>query len=263
MDDRNNSLHSCLRGMLRLGVTAALAAVTSMTYAQAPRLTLRLTVPISDGSGSECVAAPAVPSAGAALVITELDVVEWNPVGARWKLDPARFSETKNGAGLTDHCFVLSIDGKLVSAGVALSVNTSQLTGYPTLNVIGKDDALTLQLTSGNHHNISLLHAGQLEDVFGNPANLSQQLQRIKGYDYAGASQRWSEAVRALIDRNAIRAGMPVNEAIALLGAPTSTSVTEGGKSYRWYFNTPMHVNPLFMMQTRGDIVSAYGFDRR
>jgi hypothetical protein len=255
-----------VRVLLCAGVAIVLAAAASTACAQTSRLTLMLTTAINDGSGNQCVLAPDTPaavSADAALVITERDVVEWNPVGARWKLDPARFSETGAGDKLTDHCFVLSIDGKRVSTGVALSANTAQLTGYPTLNVIAGDGALTLQLTSGNHHHISLLHAAQLEDVFGNPTNLTRQLAQIKGYDYDGASRRWSEAVRLLIVRKAIRAGMSISDATMLLGAPTSTAVTEQGKSYSWYFNTPMHVNPLFMIQTRGDIVSAYGFDRR
>lgn len=255
-----------VRHLLRFGAALAMTVIAATVYAQEPRLRLMLTGTIDDGGGSQCVA-ESTPSAAAlahaTLVITERDVVAWNPVGARWQLDPARFSETGSGNPLSGHCFVLSIDGKPVSNGLVLSVNTSQLTGYPTLNVITEGEALTLQLTSGNHHHISLLHAAQLEDVFGNPANLAQQLGRIQGYDYDGAGRRWSEAVRQLIERKAIRPGMPVGEVLMLLGPPSSTTVTEQGTSYQWYFNTPMHVNPLFMLQTQSETVSAYRFDRR
>lgn len=247
--------------LLALSVPLTAAAVTPMT--PAPRLTLALTTPLGATDGSQCLsaAAPANDASGTTTV-TERNVIHWNPVGARWTLDPARFPEADDGK-LTERCFVLSVDGKVVSSGVSLSVNTSRLTGYPTLNVIPRDGVLTLQLTSGNHRNIGLLHAALLEDVFGNPTHLAQQLQKIRNGDYIGAGDRWAAAIRALIARKAIRPGTPVEEALALLGPPNSKQAIAGGQMMVWYFDTPAHVNPTFIVYTEGEFVSSYRLDRR
>lgn len=244
-------------------VYAGLTLVSSTASAQAPRLALSLTDPIGTSDGSQCVRAEAT-SAQASLVLTEKDVRAWNPQGARWTLDPARFPASL-GDRLADHCFTLAIDGKTISSGVALRVDTPRLTGYPTLNVMAQDGALTLQLTSGNHGAyVHAIHEQAIEDVLGNKADLARQLESAKARgNHLADGRAWADGVRHLMDQKAIKPGMPVADVIAQLGPPTSSSGTGAQKSYTWYFDTPMHVNPIFTLEAKDDIVLSYWLDHR
>ena len=134
--------------------------------AQTPRLVLSITESIGATNGSQCVEdLPSTTPVG--MTLTENDVTAWSRDDGRWTLDPARFSESGAGNGISDHCFVLALDGRIVSRGLALWSYSARLTGYPTLNVIPKGGALTLQLTSGNHRNIHLLHTQELDAILG------------------------------------------------------------------------------------------------
>lgn len=135
--------------------------------ASRPRLMLAITESFGTSDGSQCELNQGSTKQQASLTLTENDVAAWEPYGARWMLDPTRYNESNMMGRLSGHCFVLSIDGKVVSSGVVLWVYTGQLTGYDTLNVIPKDGTLTLQLTRGNHRNISLLHAQALGEILG------------------------------------------------------------------------------------------------
>ena len=244
-------------------VCIGLTLVSSAASAQAPRLALSVTDPIGTSDGSQCVRAEAT-AAQASLALTEKDVRAWSPYGARWTLDPARFPASI-GDRLADHCFILTIDGKTINSGVVLWVDTPRLTGYPTLNVIPHDGALTLQLTSGNHGTyVRAIHAQAIEDVLGNKANLAQQLESVKGGgNHVAAGRAWADAVRHLMDQKAIKPGIPVADVIAQLGPSTSTSGTGAQKTYTWYFDTPMHVNPIFTLEAKDDIVLSYWLDHR
>lgn len=137
-------------------------------FASQPRLTLAVTESFGTSNGSQCdLNDVSATRRQASLTLTENDVAAWEPYGARWMLYPTRYNESNMMGRLSGHCFVLSIDGEVVSSGVVLWVYTGQLTGYDTLNVIPKDGTLTLQLTRGNHHNISLLHVQALGEVLG------------------------------------------------------------------------------------------------
>jgi len=141
---------------------------TPRKLAGRPRLTLSITESFGTSDGSQCNLNAASPTQQQiSLALTENDVAAWEPYGARWMLDPTRYNESNMMGRLSGHCFVLSIDDKVVSSGVVLWVYTGQLTGYDTLNVIPKDGTLTLQLTRGNHRNISLLHAQALGEILG------------------------------------------------------------------------------------------------
>ncbi|WP_093217722.1 MULTISPECIES: hypothetical protein [unclassified Variovorax] len=103
-------------------------------------------------------------------------------------------------------------------------------------------------------------------------AELSLQRERLRAEvaeqklpDYGGAGRRWAAAVQALLDRRALQAGQPVAEVVCLLGPP---SREEGGANasqrvYHWYFDTPMHVNPILSMSADGDQVLGFRMDRR
>lgn len=151
-------------GTLCLSVLLAPATAS----AQTPRLMLSITESIGASNGSQCVAEDLSPAPPAGMTLTENDVTAWNPADGRWTLDPARFSESGAGNEISDHCFVLALDGRIVSSGLALWAYSARLTGYPTLNIIPKDGALILQLTSGNHRNIRLLHAQELDSILSN-----------------------------------------------------------------------------------------------
>lgn len=135
--------------------------------AQTPRLVLSITESIGVSDGSQCVREDLPAAPPASLTFTENDVTAWSRTDGRWTLDPARFSESGVGHEMSAHCFILALDGKTVSRGLALWTYSARLTGYPTLNIIPKDGTLFLQLTSGNHRNIRLLHAQELDAILG------------------------------------------------------------------------------------------------
>lgn len=245
---------------------AGLIVIATNAAAEAPRLVLSITESIGQSDGEQCTLGklPAMASP-VSLTLTEWDAVAWHAEYGRWTLDPNRFPIDGAMPKLVDRCFILSINGKVIEAGVALSVNTPRMTGYPTLNVIPKDGDLVLQLTSGNHgRHIRLLHRQAMDAVLGNPASLPQWLARVHGPgEYTFAGNAWSNAVRRLIDQKVIRTGMPIADMVTHLGPPSSTRGTDDAKTYTWYFNTPMHVNPAFTVRAEGDVVSAWSLDRR
>lgn len=138
-------------------VTLFLAILVFSTATPAPaasRLALWVTDPIGATSGIQCVLAPSpagLPELPAAQpTLTEQDVSAWNPDNACLTLDPARFAGRDTLQKLADHCFVLAIDGKLISSGVVLSSHSARLTGFPSIVVYNGDHELYLQLISSN-----------------------------------------------------------------------------------------------------------------
>lgn len=228
---------------------------------------LWITDPIGVTNGSQCHL-PVIPAAIPSLptvqpTLTEHDVTQWNADNGRWTLNPDRFA----GAAvqdLQDHCFVLAIDGKLIRSGVVLSSHTARLTGFPTLSVYSKNNALNLQLTSGNLGGHSrLIHIDSLDAVLGQRANLAWQLQRITSKDdpIVGieVAAEWTAAVQQLIDRNKIRQGVPVADVIKHLGPPTRVTEREERKHDVWIFPTLRRaVDPEFEVISEGGIVSLF-----
>ena len=134
----------------------------------APRLALWITDPIGATPGDHCQLPPDTPTPAAAPTLTEQDVSRWQHENGRWHLDPARFGSVAAAHALQDHCFVLAIDGKMLSSGVVLSSYSARLTGMNTLNVYQQEKSLYLQLTSGNHGNLQhLLYVDALNAVLG------------------------------------------------------------------------------------------------
>lgn len=244
------------------GLLATLFFVSATAVAQAPRLELITTEPIGQSSGSQCVLPDGVfpePSASGT-TLSERDVVRWEAWNATWTLDSQRFPAGVAREQLADRCFVLAIDGKPIVSGLALPVDSGHLTGYPALNVIPRNGEMVLQLTLGNHHHIRLMHEHALDAVLGNQANLANELALAKlTQRYEAAAQAWVAAVNRLVAQKAIRRGVSVEEVIAQLGAPTSSSTDVADKALHvWYFDSPMHVNPTFSVEAVGGTVSNF-----
>lgn len=136
-------------------MTASLIFAASVAAAEQPRLALWITEPIGATDGSRCnlhsASADTVPLPVVAPTLTERDIRAWDPQTARWTLDPAHFSGNESAQKLRDHCFILALDGKAVSSGMALSEHSARLSGFPTLIVMNRNGAIVLELLSSNH----------------------------------------------------------------------------------------------------------------
>lgn len=128
---------------------AALLAGLAATAAAEPRLALWLTDPVGTTDGSRCRQADGQALPARPPTLTEHDVVAWDPATGRWTLSPARFAGAGVGRALQDRCFVLALDGRVVS-GIALSAHSARLIGFATLGVIERRGRLALQLTADN-----------------------------------------------------------------------------------------------------------------
>jgi len=147
---------------------------TAVAAANPPRLALWVTDSFGTEAdpGERCkLTTPATAEAAlpaSAPTLTEQDVVAWTADTARWTLNTARFARSDASTKLQDHCFVLAIDGKLIVRGILLSSHSARLTNLPTIKVSDHEEALHLQLTSGNRvDDAQLLHAEALDAVLG------------------------------------------------------------------------------------------------
>jgi hypothetical protein len=106
--------------------------------------------------------------------LTEQDIAAWDAHSARWTLKPSRFAAPAAAHNLQDHCFVLAIDGKLVSSGAVLSSYSARLITFPTLSVLTQSNAVSLQLNSGHRGTRSQpIHVAALDAVLARlPASL-------------------------------------------------------------------------------------------
>ncbi len=108
--------------------------------------------------------APSLPSG--APTLTEQDVTGWEAKGALWTLNSTRFAVADAGHVLNDHCFVLAIDGMLVSSGVVLSSYSARRITFPTISVSNQNLAVTLQLNSGHQGDRSQpIHVSALNSI--------------------------------------------------------------------------------------------------
>lgn len=141
--------------LIRQCITIGLMAlgVSFTAQAQSPRLAVVIGEQFRD-SGSSCSMARIQETAAAtpadATLIDESDVVAWDARYGRITLDPSRYPANALES-LEKRCFVLLVNGGYIGDGVTLSVKTSMLTGFNTLNLIPKGDKLIIQFTTGNH----------------------------------------------------------------------------------------------------------------
>ena len=109
-------------------------------------------------------------------------------------------------------------------------------------------------------------HWGPLQDA--DRCKVRKQLARLhdrggfwaRNSAYREIRRDWVEAVQELVDMGKIRVGTSRSVVEGLLGKPTSTSEHEGTVWLRWYFSTPMHVNPAFDVEVKDDKVVSFGF---
>lgn len=137
--------------MYKLFWLAGIALISNSVCAEPARLNLSITAAVGASNGKLCVAADSSVSLAAdSLILTEHDVLNWNPVTGVWVLDPNRYAELKDGWGLADHCYELHVDGKLISQGIVLWSHSARLVRFPTLTVTKQNKQLSLQLRSGH-----------------------------------------------------------------------------------------------------------------
>jgi hypothetical protein len=133
--------------------------ISAAAQAQTQRIQLAITAEIGNTSGAQCGLSSAAlataldhPSAKN-LILTEKDIVHWDTDKGDITLPRDRFGDPWR---IQDHCFVLTIDGKPVASGMALSSHTARLTRFPILQVITAGstgdlrNGVVLRLTSGN-----------------------------------------------------------------------------------------------------------------
>ncbi len=128
-------------------------ALPNAVWAQSPRLTITVGEVFKDNGDSCSLKLPTdatLPRPATVSVVHESDMVAWNARHGRLTLDPGRYPPSTL-EDLQQRCFTLQVDGRYVGSGVTLSVNTSFLTGFHTLNLIPEGDRLTMQFTNGNH----------------------------------------------------------------------------------------------------------------
>ena len=126
----------------------AAGSATAQSAEVSPRLALWITDPIGATNAAQCHQMARLRPPAASPTVTERDVTGWDMRNANWTLDPVRHAGAEVAGSMTDHCFVLSLDGKLIS-GVVLSLHSARLIRFPTLAVSSRDGVLSLRLLSG------------------------------------------------------------------------------------------------------------------
>jgi hypothetical protein len=154
----NNIVHTRAQRIVAAAATLALAACAAQPPVQTNRLSLWITDTLAarGNAADACylpanAAAPALPPANADTRITEHDVESYARDTARWSLDPKRIPASVARDRLLDRCFVLAIDGRVVSGGVVLSSHSARLTGGPTIFVYERGGRIMLELLSSGH----------------------------------------------------------------------------------------------------------------
>lgn len=160
-----------IRQSIRTAAAALLLSAAGTALADAPRLQLFITAPIGASDAGMCYQPTPLPARlesppKAGVVLTEQDVVKWERESGRWTIDPARFAGDQAGWKLADHCFVLAIDGRVVTNGVVLWSHSERLIRFPTVSITADDKLLVLQLTSEFGVYKPLLQVGLLSRIF-------------------------------------------------------------------------------------------------
>jgi hypothetical protein len=123
---------------MKPGILGALCCACGVLFSSAvcadnPRLNLRITQAISGQADvSSCRLPKRNAPAPTSLLLTERDVLAWEPNTGSWQLDTHRFPNAAAGWRLADHCFELVVDGKRISSGVVLWKHSARLTRIPT-----------------------------------------------------------------------------------------------------------------------------------
>lgn len=146
--------------------------------ADTPQLALWITDSIGATDGSFCKLSPSLASqviAGIAPTLTENEVLAWQSATGLWELNHDRNSGDQAAQQLQNHCFVLAVDGKVISAGSVLSAHSARLVLFPTLLVHNRNGVLSLQLKAAHSdRRDKLIHVELLDTVFATKERLNQ-----------------------------------------------------------------------------------------
>lgn len=257
-----------MRGFVSCLLIALLCTANTVS-AQQTRLELLITEEIGMTNGVQCKLLPAQSLGKVSLSLNEHDVIEWNPDNAHWTIKPTKIRNPHQS--LFDHCFVLNIDGVRVASGMVLSSHSARLVTFPVLNIFTQNGTTSLQLLSNKSgSSVQYIQEKKLNEVFGSRAHLTRQLARTKrpisktaGWQTLNVGNEWVTAVRQLMEINKITVGIPMMDLVALLGDPTSCDRTAKEMQCRWYFDTPAHVNPIFISNSIDEVVTGFWLDRR
>ena len=247
-------------------VLVTLFCLVTGAAAKAPQLKLWITDPLGIDPVEKCLPKEqhqSAPLPDVAPTISELDIVAWDTKTALWSIKKEKLTATESMQNLQDHCFILAIDGVLISHGVALSSYSARLTKIPTLNVFYQDDTITLQLNSENRSSKRKpIHVEVIDRVLGSSAHLQKQLARLQENampeQHIALGRAWKNAIERLINASDISQGMSIDLLERKLGKPTQIRQVEDKQIYSWYFNTPMHVNPVFTVIVSHGAVMSY-----
>jgi len=138
---------------MRCFALLSLLIASGSATAQDHTLALWITEPLGVDSVEKCQSTgQTLPNSlpNTAPIISEKDVIKWDAKMAHWTLKKAKFSQAEAIEKVQDHCFVLALNGKIVSRGVVLSSYSARLTKMPTITTFYHEDALSLQLNAGN-----------------------------------------------------------------------------------------------------------------
>ena len=69
---------------------------------------------------------------------------------------------------MTEHCFILAIDGKRIRSGVVLFSYSARLIRFPVLQINNLGGKLELQLTSCLCSGSQPIHVDEMDAVLGN-----------------------------------------------------------------------------------------------
>ena len=248
-----------MKPFIRHAVVALSLATSTAAFAQAERLSLAFTDLMPEDPAA-CMA-PGPEPIGA---ITEDDVGAWLPEDSRWYFNPERADPT-TGAKVLNRCFILTVDGKEITRGIALSCDSPRESIAPTL-IVSQDKVLTFQLKTGNRvPSVSPFLSEEVKRVLGQKTNLRVQIG--KATPFSGRTGpgpfSWRSSVETLIAANKITTEMSLASIFALLGQPTLSVDEAGGTGQilRWYFASPMHVNPMFVVLARDGLVKQFTFE--
>ncbi|HEX8324782.1 MAG TPA: hypothetical protein VF595_12815 [Tepidisphaeraceae bacterium] len=96
---------------------------------------------------------------------------------------------------------------------------------------------------------------------YANANGLSSQAKA--NADFRRDSFRLTHAWRILQSLRVIRDGAAVEALIPILGTPSTVhDHADGTKTWQWYYNSPMHVNPVLKLKVKENVVVGCKIDR-
>lgn len=137
------------------------------------QLSVWITQAIESGGVEQCQKPPNGPLPQRPPDITDNDVRRWDSQSARMQIEPKAHGAFSWKQKLQDHCFILAVGERMVSAGVVLSYHSARLVVMDTLVVQPSKGSLYLQLLAGYRGGEDQpLHTRELDRVFSRRTDL-------------------------------------------------------------------------------------------